>query len=100
MDYTEDLLLRMDGLGITMSNGPVDTRRQLDELYEKTRYNTFGYLDDLETFNRIFEPIYGLEFFILVKDVRNQFMRELEFYDLATDLKQIHEQSKVNKHEY
>jgi hypothetical protein len=100
MDYTEDLLLRMDGLGITMSNGPVDTRRQLDELYEKTRYNTFGYLDDLETFDRIFEPIYGLEFFILVKDVRNQFMRELEFYDLATDLKQIHEQSKVNKHEY
>ena len=100
MDYTEDLLLRMDGLGITMSNGPVDTRRQLDELYEKTRYNTFGYLDDLETFDRIFEPIYGLEFFILVKDVRNQFMRELEFYDLATDLKQIHEQSKVKKHEY
>ena len=90
MDYTEDLLLRLDGLGITMSNGPVDTRRQLDELYETTRYNTFGYLEDLEKFDRIFEPIYGLEFFILVKDVRNQFMRELEFYDLATDLKQIH----------
>ena len=100
MDYTEDLLLRLDGLGITMSNGYVDTRRQLDELYENTRYNTFGYLEDLEKFDRIFEPIYGLEFFILVKDVRNQFMRELEFYDLATDLKQIHEQSKVKKHEY
>lgn len=90
MDYTEDLLLRLDGLGITMSNGHVDTRRQLDELYENTRYNTFGYLEDLEKFDRIFEPIYGLEFFILVKDVRNQFMRELEFYYLATDLKQIH----------
>lgn len=90
MEYTEELLLRLDGLGITMSSGHLDVMHQLDELYEKTRYNTFGYLDDLESFDKIFEPIYGLEFFILVKTVRNQFMRELEFYDLATDLKQIH----------
>jgi hypothetical protein len=100
MEYTEELLLRLDGLGITMSSGHVETLRQLDKLYEETKYNTFGYLEDLEKFDKIFEPVYGLEFFILVKDVRNQFMRELEFYDLATDLKQIHEQSKVKKHEY
>tara|TARA_R100001198_G_C5173639_1_gene173325 strand:+ start:196 stop:498 length:303 start_codon:yes stop_codon:yes gene_type:complete len=100
MEYTEELLLRLDGLGITMSSGPVDTLRQLDELYESTRYNTFGYLEDLEKFDRIFEPVYGLEFFILVKNVRKQFKRELEFYDLAVDLKQIHEQSKEKKHEY
>ena len=42
MEYTEDLLIRLDGLGIDMSNGPVDTLRQLDQLYESTRYNTFG----------------------------------------------------------
>lgn len=100
MEYTEELLLRLDGLGITMSSGHVETLRQIDKLYEETKYNTFGYLEDLEKFDKIFEPVYGLEFFILVKDVRNQFMRELEFYDLATDLKQIHEQSKVKKHEY
>jgi len=100
MEYTEELLLRLDGLGITMSSGHVETLRQINKLYEETKYNTFGYLEDLEKFDKIFEPVYGLEFFILVKDVRNQFMRELEFYDLATDLKQIHEQSKVKKHEY
>ena len=88
MDYTEELLLRLDGLGITMSSGHVETRRQLDKLYEETKHNTFGYLEDLEKFDKIFEPVYGLEFFILVKDVRNQFMRELEFYDLAVDLKE------------
>lgn len=89
MEYTEELLLRLDGLGITMSSGHLDVMHQLDELYEKTRYNTFGYLDDLESFDKIFEPVYGLEFFILVKTVRNQFMRELEFYNLAAELQQI-----------
>ena len=100
MEYTEDLLLRLDGLGIDMSNGPVDTKRQLAKLYEQTRYNTFGYLEDLEKFDRIFEPVYGLEFFILVRDVRKQFKRELEFYDLAVELREIHEKTKINKHEY
>ena len=100
MEYTEDLLIRLDGLGIDMSNGPVDTLRQLDQLYESTRYNTFGYLEDLEKFDRIFEPVYGLEFFILVRDARKQFKRELEFYDLAVELREIHEQTKINKHEY
>ena len=100
MEYTEDLLLRLDGLGIDMSNGPVDTLRQLDQLYESTRYNTFGYLENLKSFDKIFEPVYGLAFFILVRDARKQFKRELEFYDLAVELREIHEQTKINKHEY
>ena len=100
MEYTEELLLRLDGLGITMSNGHLDTKLQLDKLYEQTKYNTFGYLEDIESFDKIFEPVYGLEFFILVREVRKQFNRELEFFNLAVDLKQIHEQSKVNKNEY
>ena len=100
MEYTEDLIIRLDGLGIDMSTGPVDTLRQLDKLYESTRYNTFGYLEDLEKFDKIFEPVYGLEFFILVRDVRKQFKRELEFYDLAVELREIHEQTKINKQVY
>ena len=100
MEYTEDLLIRLNGLGIDMSNSPVDTLRQLDELYESTRYNTFGYLENLNSFDKIFEPVYGLAFFILVRDARKQFKRELEFYDLAVELREIHEQTKINKHEY
>ena len=100
MEYTEDLVLRLDGLGIDMSKGHSETAKQLNKLYEETRYNTFGYLEDLEKFDKIFEPVYGLEFFILVRDVRKQFKRELEFYDLAVELREIHEQTKINKHEY
>lgn len=100
MEYTEDLLIRLDGLGITMSSGPVDTLRQLDELYESTRYNTFGYLENLKSFDKIFEPVYGLGFFILVRDARKQFKRELEFYDLAVELREIQEQTKISKHEH
>ena len=100
MEYTEDLVLRLDGLGIDMSKGHSEPAKQLNKLYEETRYNTFGYLEDLEKFDKIFEPVYGLEFFILVRDVRKQFKRELEFYDLAVELREIHEQTKINKHEY
>ena len=100
MEYTHDLLLRLDGLGIDMSNGPVDTKRQLAKLYEQTRYNTFGYLEDLEKFDRIFEPVYGLEFFILVRDVQQQFFKELRYSELASELNEIHKQSKINRHEY
>ena len=100
MEYTHDLLLRLDGLGIDMSKGPADTKRQLAKLYEETRYNTFGYLEDLEKFDRIFEPVYGLEFFILVRDVQQQFFKELKYSALASELNEIHEQSKINRHEY
>jgi len=100
MEYTEDLIIRLDGLGIDMSTGPVDTLRQLDKLYESTRYNTFGYLEDLEKFDRIFEPVYGLEFFILVRDVQQQFFKETKYAELAAELNEIHEQSKINRHEY
>ena len=100
MNYSKDLVQQMDGLGIDMSNGPVDTLRQLDQLYESTRYNTFGYLENLKSFDKIFEPVYVLAFFILVRDARKQFKRELEFYDLAVELREIHEQTKINKHEY
>ena len=100
MEYTHDLLLRLDGLGIDMSKGPADTKRQLAKLYEETRYNTFGYLEDLEKFDRIFEPVYGLEFFILVRDVQQQFFKEIKYAELASELNEIHEQSKINRHEY
>jgi len=100
MEYTHDLLLRLDGLGIDMSNGPVDTKKQIDKLYADTKYNTFGYLEDIEKFDRIFEPVYGLEFFILVREVRKQFHKELKYSTLASELKEIHEQSKINRHEY
>ena len=100
MEYTHDLLLRLDGLGIDMSNGPVDTKKQIDKLYADTKYNTFGYLEDIEKFDRIFEPVYGLEFFILVREVRKQFYKELKYSTLASELKEIHEQSKINNYEY
>jgi hypothetical protein len=92
MEYTEELLLRLDGLGITMSNGPEATRKQLDNLYEDTRFNTFGYLEHLDKFDKIFEPVYGLEFFILVRDVRDEFYHEYRkymFMDLKEDLNEI-----------
>ena len=100
MEYTEDLVLRLDGLGIDMSKGHSDTAKQLNKLYEETRYNTFGYLEDLENFDKVFEPVYGLGFFILVRDVQQQFFREIKYAELAVELNEIHKQSKINKHEY
>ena len=74
-DLPYDLILRLDGVGIDMSISPEQTKKQLDELYETTRYNTFGYIEDLESFNKIFEPVYGIEFFILIRDLKKEYDR-------------------------
>tara|TARA_R100000951_G_scaffold10686_3_gene9004 strand:- start:6581 stop:6889 length:309 start_codon:yes stop_codon:yes gene_type:complete len=77
MNYSKELVIQLDGLGIDMSKGPELAKHQLDALYTETRYNTFGYLENLESFNKVFEPVYGLNFFILVRNVREKFLKEL-----------------------
>ena len=76
MEYSEDLVIQLDGLGIDMSNGPEKTKEAIKALYEKTRENCFGYIERLQEFHKEFEPVYGIGFFILVRDVHDKFMLE------------------------
>ena len=80
MNYSDDLVLQLDGLGIDMSKNPESTYKQIKGLFENTRENTFGYIEKLERFNKEFEPVYGINFFILVRDVYNKFMYEYSLY--------------------
>jgi|TARA_R100000030_G_C3213954_1_gene114107 hypothetical protein len=76
MEYSEDLVIQLDGLGIDMSKGPEITKQKITGLYEQTRENCFGYIEKLEFFNKEFEPVYGIGFFILVRNVYHKFMLE------------------------
>jgi len=98
MDYSKDLLIELEGLGIDTSGNPEDTKRQITALYDKTKHDTFGYIEDFEYFDRVFEPVYGIEFFILVKNARNNFMREYretQYNILKDTLDEIVENSRV-----
>ena len=98
MDYSKDLLIELEGLGIDTSGSPEDTKRQITELYDKTKHDTFGYIEDFEYFDRVFEPVYGIEFFILVKNARNNFMREYrgtQYNILKNTLDEIVENSRM-----
>lgn len=57
MDYSKDLLIELEGLGIDTSGSPEDTKRQITALYDKTKHDTFGYIEDFEYFDRVFEPV-------------------------------------------
>lgn len=98
MDYSKDLLIELEGLGIDTSGNPDETKRQITDLYEKTKHDTFGYIEDFEYYDRVFEPVYGIEFFILVKNAYNNFMREYRnsyFTTLKNTLDEIVENSRV-----
>lgn len=100
MEYSKDLVIELDGLGIDMSISPEETKRQITDLYNKTKYNTFGYIEDFEYYDRVFEPVYGIEFFILVKNAYNNFMREYRssyYKTLKNTLDEIVENSRMAK---
>jgi len=80
MNYSDDLVQQLDGLGIDMSISPDNTRQQIEDYYDYTKDNVFGYIEDLTEFNKVFEPVYGVEYFILVKEVYSRFMEEYNRY--------------------
>ena len=80
MNYSKDLVQQLDGLGIDMSISPNNTRQQIEDYYDYTKDNVFGYIENLTEFNKVFEPVYGVEYFILVKEVYSKFMEEYNRY--------------------
>jgi len=99
MNYSEDLVQQLDGLGIDMSISPDNTRQQIEDYYDYTKDNVFGYIENLTEFNKVFEPVYGVEYFILVKEVYGRFMEEYTRYldceQLKTALNEIRETKKM-----
>tara|TARA_R110002051_G_scaffold259305_1_gene318640 strand:+ start:36 stop:377 length:342 start_codon:yes stop_codon:yes gene_type:complete len=99
MNYSDELVQRLDRLGIDMSTSPDNTRRQLEDYYDTTKDHVFGYIEDLTEFNQVFEPVYGVEYFILVKEVYGKFMEEYNRYldceQLKEALNEIRETSRM-----
>ena len=99
MNYSDDLVQQLDGLGIDMSISPDNTRQQIEDYYDYTKDNVFGYIEDLTEFNKVFEPVYGVEYFILVKEFYSMFMEEYNRYldreQLKTALNEIRQNRKM-----
>ena len=99
MNYSAGLVLQLDVLGIDMSISPDNTRIQLEDYYDTTKDNVFGYIEDLTEFNQIIIPVYGVKYFILVKEAYGKFMEEYNRYldceQLKQDLDEIRETSRM-----
>jgi len=76
MYISDDLLIKLDGLGIDTACDPETLKQRVADLYSETREHTFGWLEEMESTNKVFETVYGMEHFILVKNLHKAFMKE------------------------
>lgn len=76
MHISDDLLIQLDGLGIDTSCPEEELKAKVSALYERVKDHTFGYLERVESVDRRFETVYGMEHFIMVRELHNAFMKE------------------------